>query len=63
MDEQLEVALFGGGPQGLRLIGRLTDVDLVTKVRDRIAEVRRRELVALERPASLVVIGPADPAT
>jgi hypothetical protein len=61
MAEHLEIALFGEGAQGVRLIGRLRDPDLVTEVRGRIAEIRRRELVALERPAALAAAGPGDP--
>lgn len=44
-----------GGP---RLLGRLSDSDLVREVRDRIATSRRRELARLDnpvRPAPAVV--------
>jgi len=54
MAEHLEIALFGEGAQGVRLIGRLRDPDLVTEVRQRLAQARRRELVGLERPVGLV---------
>ena len=40
-----------GGP---RLLGRVSDPDLVEAVRDRIGAARRRELARLERPARLV---------
>ena len=40
-----------GGP---RLLGRVSDPDLVDAVRDRIAAARRYELASLERPVRLV---------
>lgn len=39
---------------GPRLLGRLTDPDLIAIVRDRLAAVRRRELARLEPPVRLV---------
>lgn len=54
----LDLALFewpttpeAGGP---RLLGRLSDPDLVEQVRDRIAAAHRRELARLEGPVRLV---------
>jgi hypothetical protein len=40
-----------GGP---RLLGRISDPDLVEAVRNRIGAARRRELARLKRPARLV---------
>ena len=55
---RVEVALFElpdcpdlGGP---RLLGRLTDPDLVEVVRERLAAARRRELSRLEKPVRLL---------
>jgi hypothetical protein len=54
----LEIGLFevleGGGA---RLVGRLSDPDLVETARDRLASAQRRALARLESPVRLV----ADP--
>jgi len=44
----LELALFGEDPRGVRLIGRLSDPDLVELARERIAGRKRLELAGLE---------------
>jgi hypothetical protein len=55
---RVEVALFelADDPtvSGPRLLGRLSDPDLIDLVRDRLAASRRRELARLEAPVRLV---------
>ena len=50
----LEVCLIETDEEGVRLIGRSFDSDLVELVRERIAAERRRELARLEQPVRLV---------
>jgi hypothetical protein len=55
---RIEVALFelpdDPGVCGPRLLGRLTDPDLVEAVRTRVARARLRELAHLQGPVRLV---------
>ena len=50
----LEVCLIETDEEGVRLIGRSFDSDLVELVRERIAAERRRELARLEQPVRLI---------
>lgn len=50
MADTFELALFAADAAGeIRLVGRLTDPDLLGAARARIADRRRRELERLER--------------
>jgi hypothetical protein len=55
---RFEVALFeladDPASAGPRLLGRLTDPELIDLVRDRLASARRRELAQIEAPVRLV---------
>ena len=54
---RVELAILEWGPDpdlGPRLLGRLSDPDLVQLARQRLAAVRRRELARLEPPVRLV---------
>jgi len=54
-DAELEVGLFRIGRDGVSLVGRTRDLDLIGAVRDCLAAERRRELARLEgRPVRLV---------
>ena len=53
----LEVCLVASDEEGVRLIGRSADSDLVERVRERIAAERRRELARIDHPVRLVRLG------
>ena len=50
----LEVCLIATDEEGVRLIGRSADPELVELVRERIAVERRRELARVEQPIRIV---------
>ena len=54
------IALFSISTEGVRLIGRTSDPELVAQVRDRLAADRRREIARLEPPVRLVRDDTAD---
>ena len=54
----LQVGLFATSGDGVRLLGRTSEPDIVESVQERIVAERRRELAEIEPPIRLVADSP-----